>query len=116
MMMLAGIAPARAKSVENRALDMVTETEWLDAKSAAAYLSLSKPGFFSLSKPGFFRRVQTGVVLAPSFGLGERSPRWKRADLDAMMRPDTSSDFNATVAKIVACIKAGKQKRGARTQ
>lgn len=72
-------------------------SRWLDIESAASYLSL-RPDTFQ-------RKVKARQLPAPSKHLGERSPRWDRAALDAMMEGNAGSSshrdtFNAIAAKI----------------
>lgn len=59
------------------------EPRWLDADGAARHLSLRVDAFL--------RRVARGTYPKPSYGAGERTPRWWSGDLDAVMRPDTAS-------------------------
>jgi hypothetical protein len=83
--------------------------EWLNASGPSAYLSM-RPDTFA-------RKVRAGVIPAPSYSVGERMPRWKRSELDAMMSPSTKSDINASVEELVTSIKAAKQKgRAGRSQ
>jgi len=51
------------------------------------------------------------VIPAPSYGIGDRTPRWNRKDLDNMMIPSLASDIDSRVAEIVASIKDRKQRR-----
>lgn len=76
--------------------------EWLNTAGACAYLSMRKDTFV--------RKVRAGVIPAPSYSVGERMPRWKRSELDAMMSPSTKSDINASVEELITSIKAAKQK------
>ena len=75
--------------------------EWLDTSGAATYLSMRTDTFR--------RKVRAGVIPSPSHSIGERSPRWRRSDLDAMMTPSSaSSGIDARVEALVASIEAGK--------
>lgn len=81
--------------------------EWLSTAGACAYLSM-RPDTFA-------RKVRAGVIPSPSYGVGERMPRWKRSELDAMMSQKAASDINASVEELVASIKEAKQKSRARS-
>lgn len=75
------------------------EPRWLDADASARYLSLRLDAFT--------RKVRAGLIPEPSYSLGERTPRWWSADLDAVMRTDTASTnprtaVEALVEKITA--------------
>lgn len=76
--------------------------EWLNTAGACAYLSM-RPDTFA-------RKVRAGAIPAPSYSVGERMPRWKRSDLDAMMSPSAKSDINASVEELVTSIQTAKQK------
>ena len=73
--------------------------EWLDTSGAATYLSMRMDTFR--------KKVRAGVLPPPSHMIGERSPRWRRSDLDSMMTP-TASDNNSWVTEYVASLKEGK--------
>jgi len=80
---------------------LVSDSQWLDTTGAATYLSLLMDTFR--------RKVRAGIIPPPSHSIGERSPRWRRADLDAMMMPSSaSSDNSSWVAEYVASLKEGK--------
>lgn len=61
----------------------MSEPRWLDADAAADHLSLRIDAFY--------RHVRSGRVPKPSYHLGERTPRWDRASLDAIMAGGTAS-------------------------
>lgn len=61
----------------------MSDARWLDPEAAAKYLCLRLDAFS--------RKVRAGVIPAATYSLGERTPRWWSADLDAVMRPDTAS-------------------------
>ena len=67
---------------------------WLDADAAAAYLSTRVDAFL--------RKVRQGILPKPSLALGERTPRWHRADLDVTMKPDTTSTDPLTAVTSLA--------------
>jgi excisionase family DNA binding protein len=81
--------------------------QWLTTDRAAEYLCLRTDTFR--------KKVRAGVIPSPSYGIGERTPRWNRTALDAMMQPSSESDINETVKNIVAAIKAkgGRARRKA---
>jgi hypothetical protein len=82
--------------------------EWMDTATAAAYLSLTKHGFA--------RRVNSGVIPNANYGLGERSPRWKRADLDAMMNPSLASVEDDIMASVRAFAQKSSEAKKGRTR
>jgi hypothetical protein len=85
----------------------MTTPQWLDADSAARYLSLRLDAFN--------RKVRAGVIPAANYSLGERTPRWLASDLDTMMRPDTgSTDPRTAVQALVEKIQAQGQSRARR--
>jgi hypothetical protein len=82
----------------------VTEPRWLDTHAAAAYLSLREDAFT--------RKVRAGIVPAPSYSLGERTPRWWSPDLDSLMRAETAStDTQTAVEALAEEIRAKAQSR-----
>lgn len=82
----------------------VTDPRWLDAPAAAAYLCLRVDAFT--------RKMRSGMVPPPSYSLGERTPRWWSADLDALMRADTAStNTQLAVEALAEEIRAKAQSR-----
>lgn len=86
----------------------VSDPRWMDADAASRHLCLRLDAFN--------RKVRTGMIPAPSYSLGERTPRWWSLDLDAVMRSDTASTnprtaVQALVEKIAA--EGGRSRRQA---
>jgi hypothetical protein len=66
----------------------MSETRWLDAEAAARYLCIRTDAFL--------RRVASGIIPPGSRGLGERTPLWWSADLDAVVRGGADRDSTNT--------------------
>ncbi len=86
----------------------MSDPRWMDAPSAAAYLSLRIDAFT--------RRVRLGKIPDPSYSLGDRTARWWSPDLDALMRSDTAStNTQIAVEALAEEIRAKAQGRPRRT-
>jgi hypothetical protein len=81
-------------------------TAWFTAGAAAEHLCISKVAFV--------RRVRDGLLPAPSYALGPKTPRWAQDELDAVMGGDASSaDPSIAVAALAQAIKAKGPRRQA---
>jgi diphthamide synthase (EF-2-diphthine--ammonia ligase) len=67
---------------------------WLDADAASDYLSLRVDAFL--------RAVTAGRIPQPSRHLGERTKRWDREALDAVMMGGTASTDTRTAVHALA--------------
>jgi len=89
---------------------LMIDARWLDADAAADYLSLRLDAFY--------RAVRAGRIPPPSRHLGERTPRWDRGALDAVMisagtaSTDTQTAVDALVEKINAGAFAKRRRKG----
>jgi hypothetical protein len=86
------------------------EPRWLDAETAARYLSMRVDVFL--------RAVTKQRVPQPSRHLGERTPRWDRDALDALMAGEdaaesTRSIFHAVAEEIKAQGRKGRSSQAA---
>jgi hypothetical protein len=86
------------------------EPRWLDAEAAARYLSMRVDVFL--------RAVTKKRVPPPSRQLGDRTPRWDRDALDALMLGESAADttrsiFNAVAEEIKAQGRKGNSARAA---
>lgn len=82
----------------------MSDPRWLDPEAAARHLCLRLDAFT--------KKVRQGVIPPANYTLGDRTPRWWSADLDAMMLgPDTASTNPETAVRaLVAKIKEGKSR------
>lgn len=86
----------------------MTNSRWLDAEDAAKYLSVRVDTFL--------RAVRDKKVPQPSRHLGERTARWDRESLDAVMLGGASStDTRIAVDALCQTIKA-QGRKGRQTQ
>jgi len=80
------------------------DARWLSPDQAAAYLSVRVGSLCRL--------VRAGRIPAPSYALGERSPRWDKSKLDAAFDGGTSS----TDARLASAANAAKILEKGRTR
>jgi hypothetical protein len=69
----------------------MADPRWLDRDACAAYISVRVDELPRL--------VKRGLVPAPSYHLGERSPRWDRTTLDACFTGGVASGRRITLAE-----------------
>jgi hypothetical protein len=82
---------------------------WRDARRSAEHLDISEARFLALVKSGKFP--------APSYHMGERTPRWNTEALDRAMNPNSALDVTQrAVDGLVKKIEAkGRARREAQT-
>jgi hypothetical protein len=87
-----------------------TAARWLAPDEAARYLSV-RPDALP-------RLVRAGRIPAPSYALGQRSPRWDRLALDSAFDGGTASTDNHRAASAIAqeIIQKGRARREARAE
>lgn len=78
---------------------------WLDPDAAAAYLSVRVDALGRL--------VRQGRIPAPSYALGERSPRWDKLKLDEAFDGGTGSTDprTASAANVQKILSKGRSRR-----
>lgn len=84
----------------------MSEPRWLDTAGVAKHLSVRADRIARLRRDG--------LIPPPSYHLGERSPRWWSADLDAAMSPGTASTNHKRAIEALA--DEIRQEGGARRQ
>jgi hypothetical protein len=84
------------------------EPRWLDPEAAARY--------FSVRPDALPRLVRDGRIPAPSYWLGERSPRWDRLALDAAFDGGTASTDSANAFQGLADEIASEEPKRRRRQ
>jgi hypothetical protein len=83
---------------------------WLDPEAAARYIHV-RPDALP-------RLVRAGRIPAPSYALGQRSPRWDRLALDSAFDGGTASTDNRKAAASIAqeIVEKGRARRAARAE
>lgn len=79
---------------------------WRDARGAALHLDISEARFLAM--------VKTSKFPAPSYHVGERSPRWCLEELDRVMKSNTASDI--TREAVDALVQKNEEKARSRRQ
>jgi predicted DNA-binding transcriptional regulator AlpA len=80
------------------------EPRWLDASSAASYVSMTESAFR--------RRVSQGIFPKPAMAAGTQSPRWDRFALDSAFDAGASSTDATLAFQGLANEIAAKRKKG----